>query len=79
MTYQDTIRKVREIIEELRPNIQMDGGELQFVHYEDGVVYVRLHGFSAYDTIQHIKNDIKQILREYVSELQEVMIVTSLE
>ena len=77
MMYQDTIQKIKEIIEQLRPNIQMDGQDLEFVQYEDGVLYVRLHGFNSPNTADHVKNDIMQILREHVSEIREVVLVSS--
>ena len=77
MMYQDTIQKIKEIIDQLRPNIQMDGHDLEFVQYEDGVLYVRLLGFNSPDTAEHIKNDIEQTLREHISEIRELVLVSS--
>ena len=36
--------KIEEILKEMRPNIQMDGGDIEFVSFNDGVVSVRLKG-----------------------------------
>ncbi len=37
-------QKVRDALEEVRPHLQADGGDLDFVGIEDGVVKVRLKG-----------------------------------
>jgi len=39
--------EVREALEEVRPHLQVDGGDLDFVGIEDGVVKVRLKGSCA--------------------------------
>ena len=36
--------KVKEIIEQIRPYIQSDGGDVEFVRIENQIVYLRLHG-----------------------------------
>ena len=36
--------KIKEMIEQMRPYINMDGGDITFVKYEDKYVYVRLSG-----------------------------------
>jgi len=37
-------QQVRETLEELRPALQMDGGDVEYVGLQDGVVQVRLLG-----------------------------------
>lgn len=39
--------QVREAIEEVRPNLQADGGDVELVDVKDGVVMVRLKGACA--------------------------------
>lgn len=39
--------KIIEIIEKIRPYINMDGGNIEFIKYEDGFVYVKLSGACA--------------------------------
>jgi Fe-S cluster biogenesis protein NfuA len=36
--------KILEIIEKLRPYLNMDGGDIEFIKYEDGYVYIKLTG-----------------------------------
>jgi len=39
--------KVQKAIAEIRPNLQADGGDIELVAVEDGVVKVRLKGACA--------------------------------
>ena len=36
--------EVRDLINRLRPYLNRDGGDLEFVKVEDGIVYVRMLG-----------------------------------
>jgi Fe-S cluster biogenesis protein NfuA len=38
------VKQVEEIISKLRPYIQRDGGDIKFVRFEDGIVYVQMLG-----------------------------------
>ena len=38
---------VKAVLEELRPNLQADGGDIEFVGIEEGVVKVKLKGACA--------------------------------
>jgi Fe-S cluster biogenesis protein NfuA len=37
-------QQVRDALEELRPALKMDGGDVEFVDFQNGVVQVRLLG-----------------------------------
>ena len=39
--------QVKEAIEEVRPNLQADGGDVELVDVKDGVVMVKLKGACA--------------------------------
>ena len=43
-SHEDLEKEVRSAIEELRPALQMDGGDVEFVGLDAGVVQVRLTG-----------------------------------
>lgn len=47
MNNDDTVSKIKEIIETIRPYINMDGGDLEFIKYEDYYVFVRFSGACA--------------------------------
>ena len=39
--------QIREIINQLRPYLNSDGGDIEFVKYEEEYVYVKLYGACA--------------------------------
>ena len=39
--------KIQEIIDKLRPFLINDGGNIEFVNYEDNIVYIRMMGACA--------------------------------
>ncbi len=44
MTYEEIIIEIKEVLEMIRPYINRDGGDIEFVKFEDGIVYVKLMG-----------------------------------
>jgi Fe-S cluster biogenesis protein NfuA len=65
-------KKVQKALDEIRPNIQADGGDVQLVAVEKGIVKVRLQGhcvgcpMSALTLKQGIEAHIKQRVPEVV-------------
>lgn len=61
-------KQVQEIIRKIRPYIQRDGGDIRYVRYEDGIVYVEMLGAcvgcGALDNT--LKDGIETILLEEV-------------
>lgn len=41
---EEVIKRIKEVIEKLRPYLQNDGGDVLFKRFENGVVYVKLVG-----------------------------------
>lgn len=39
-----TINQIKLVLNRIRPFIQGDGGDVEFVKYEEGIVYVKLLG-----------------------------------
>jgi Fe-S cluster biogenesis protein NfuA len=46
-TVDETVTKIKEILESLRPYLNMDGGDVEFIKYEEKIVYVKLTGACA--------------------------------
>ena len=71
------IEEIKTVIHKLRPYLQRDGGDIEFVGFEDGIVYVRMHGAcvgcSALDAT--LKDGVEQILIEEVPGVLEVQAV----
>lgn len=65
--------KVKETLEEIRPKIQADGGDIELVAIENGVVKVRLKGacvgcpMSALTLKQGVEKTIKNRVPEVKS------------
>ena len=64
---QDEIR-IKEIIKKIRPYLQADGGDVEFVSYENGIVYVKLLGacIGCSSADATLKDGIEAILLEEV-------------
>ena len=68
-------KKIIEIIEKLRPYLINDGGDLEFVKYEDHIVYVRLLGACANCNMIDVtlKDGREAAIQEEVPEVEEVV------
>ena len=44
---EDTIALIKQTLDKVRPFIQRDGGDVQFVDFIDGIVYVEMRGACA--------------------------------
>ena len=74
---QTKIDEIKQTIEKIRPYIQRDGGDVEFVSFEDGIVGVRLLGacvgcMSIDDTIQ---GGIEAILLDEVEVVSGVSLI----
>ena len=75
MSDESIVRTIEDALETIRPNIQMDGGDVKLVRFEDGVAYVRLLGacVSCPASLYTIKYGVEELLRERVSQVREVV------
>lgn len=66
--------KVKEAIEKIRPFLQRDGGDIEFISVEDGVVKVRLTGACAGCPMSQmtLKGAVEQALKKEVPEVERV-------
>ena len=44
---EETIKLIKETIDKVRPFINRDGGDIEFVDFIDGIVYVNMKGACA--------------------------------
>ena len=67
--------RIKEEIEKLRPYLQGDGGDIEFVKYEDGNVYVRLNGACAGCSLIDVtlKDGVEEILTSEIPEVKQVI------
>lgn len=66
--------KIEEALKKIRPSLQADGGDVEFVAYEDGVVKVRLKGACGGCPMSQmtLKMGIERILKKEIPEVKEV-------
>jgi Fe-S cluster biogenesis protein NfuA len=67
-------KKVQEALDDIRPQIQMDGGDVELIAVEGSTVKVRLVGHCAGCPMSQmtLKNGIEAHLKATVPEVQKV-------
>ena len=77
----ETENKIIEIIEHLKPFLISDGGYIEFIKYEDNIVYVTLGGACADCQMLDLtlKNGIEATIMEEVPEVKGVVNLTTKE
>ncbi len=67
--------KIKGIIEEIRPYLNMEGGDIEFIKYEDKYVYVKLKGHCALcmDQDYTLKNYILAMLQSEIEEIEGIV------
>ena len=75
MTDNDIELKIRALIDKLRPFLINDGGNLEFVKYENNIVYVRLTGACKDCAMIDItlKDGIEEFIVNEIPEVKEVV------
>ncbi len=71
----ETENKIKEVIDAIRPYLINDGGNIEFVKYEDNIVYIKMLGSCAEcDLIDFtLKDMIEQSIKEEVDEVKGVV------
>ncbi len=67
--------KVQQVINEIRPNLQADGGDIELIDVtEDGVVKVRLRGACSGcpGAAMTLKMGVERVLKSRVPQVQRV-------
>ena len=75
----ETEALIRQILDnEIRPAVAMDGGDIVFHKYEDGIVYLHLQGAcrSCPGAVATLKMGVEARLKEVIPEIKEVVQVT---
>lgn len=65
---------ILEVLARIRPFLQRDGGDIEFLEYKDNVVYVRLQGHCAGcpGATMTIKGVVEKLLKEAYPEIDRV-------
>ncbi len=67
-------KKIQETLDKIRPMLQADGGDVEFLGYDEGVVTVRLQGACAGCPMSQmtLKNGIEKMLKKEIPEVKRV-------
>ena len=72
----EDIKKIKEILaKDIQPAVAMDGGYIEFVSYENGIVYLSLQGACSgcpSSTIT-LKEGIENRLRQFIPNIKDVV------
>lgn len=67
--------KIIEVIDQLRPYLNSDGGDIEFVKFDGEYVYIKLYGACANCGYQDytIQDNILEAIKEVVPEVKGVI------
>jgi Fe-S cluster biogenesis protein NfuA len=73
-------QELQEVLDEIRPGIQLDGGDLEFVSFDEdtGIVEIRLHGACVGCPMSSItlKQGVEYMLKQALDFVTEVVDLT---
>ena len=66
--------RIKAVIEEIRPALQADGGDIEFVEYDKGIVKVRLVGACGHCPMSQLtlKMAVERTLKHKIPEIKSV-------
>ncbi|MBZ0326704.1 MAG: NifU family protein [Altibacter sp.] len=76
MDQNELIVKVEEALEEIRPFLQSDGGDISLLSIEDGkVVHVKLEGACVGCTVNQmtLKSGVEMTIKKYAPQIERVV------
>lgn len=71
----EVVKQIKEIMEsKVRPALQQDGGDVDFIEYKDNIIKVSLRGACRTCAIsaQTLKNGIENLFKHYIPEVKAV-------
>lgn len=74
----NAMENIKELLDDIRPFLNMEGGDIELIKYEDNYVYIKLTGACANCGYQDvtIKENIESYLKEELPEIKGVVNVS---
>ncbi|MBI5406439.1 MAG: NifU family protein [Nitrospirae bacterium] len=68
------VEKIIEVLDEIRPDLIAEGGDVRLAGLEEGVVYVRMVGpFTAWcQTKRRVLRDVERVLKARVPWIERI-------
>ena len=76
MTAEETKINVEKALEEIRPFLQSDGGDISLISIENGIsVKVKLHGACVECTVNQmtLKRGVEMTIKKYAPQIENVI------
>lgn len=69
------IELINEVINDIKPFLNSDGGDIEFIKYEDDYVYVKLFGACSHCGYQDytLNNNVYELIKEKVPSCKGVI------
>lgn len=67
--------KIKEMIEQIRPYLNMDGGDIEYIKYENNIVYIKLLGACTNCLMQDntINEGLLSMFQDEIPEIKEII------
>ncbi|BDW92054.1 NifU family protein [Flagellimonas marinaquae] len=78
MTSEETKSNVVKALDEIRPFLQSDGGDITLVSIEDNIVTVRLEGNCIGCSVNQmtLKSGVEMTIKKYAPQIEKVVNIT---
>ncbi|MDX6745345.1 NifU family protein [Polaribacter sp. PL03] len=75
MTAQETLDNVEKALDEIRPFLISDGGNIKLLSVEDSIVKVQLEGACNGCSVNQmtLKNGVEATIKKYAPQIEEVI------
>ncbi len=75
MTHQETQNNVEKALEEIRPFLMSDGGNIKLLSIEDNTVKVQLEGACIGCSVNQmtLKNGVEATIKKYAPHIEQVI------
>lgn len=75
MDQQQTVLKVKEALESIRPFLNKDGGDIELINIENKKVYVKLHGNcnGCPMSFSTMKLGVENTIKQFAPEIEQVL------
>ena len=75
MTTEETLENVEKALEEIRPFLMSDGGNIKLLSIEEGIVKVQLEGAGTGCSVNQmtLKNGVEATIKKYAPQILEVI------
>ncbi|MEO9022257.1 MAG: NifU family protein [Ginsengibacter sp.] len=72
----DVVKRIKELLENyVKPAVEMDGGAIQYISYENGIVNLKMHGSCSGcpSSMITLKAGIEGLMKRMIPEVREVV------